>query len=78
MGATEGRLLRGLIYSMYRSEAALARALGWDKQKLNKITNGQKDPTVTELNDIAAGLGVKTSMLLDIFLEEKSPNEQQN
>ncbi len=45
--------LKGLIYSKFNSESDLARHLGWARQKLNKITNGIKEPDITELNELA-------------------------
>lgn len=32
--------LRGMIYTRFKTEADCARQLGWPKQKLNYITNG--------------------------------------
>ena len=66
--------LRALIYGQYDSEAALAKEIGWSRQKLNKITNGQKEPTVEELNKLALALTVQIGELAEIFLQNKSPN----
>lgn len=70
--------LRGLIYSKYDSEADMAKAMGWPRQRLSKITNGLKEPDVNELNAIAEPLGVSVGEIAQIFLRSKSPNEQQN
>lgn len=70
--------LRGLIYSKYDSEAAMAKAMGWPRQRLSKITNGIKEPDISELNAIAEPLGISVGDIAQIFLRAKSPIEQQN
>lgn len=72
------RELRSLIYSKYDSEAQFAEQIGWPRQRLSKITNGQKEPTVVELNTIAKGLGRSVEEIAQIFLRTKSPNRQQS
>lgn len=72
------RELRSIIYGKYDSESQFAQVLGWEKQRLNKITNGKKEPDVVELNALASGLGVSVDNIAQIFLRFKSPNEQQN
>lgn len=71
------RELRGLIFSRFDSESQCALALGWKRQHLNKITNGNKVPDVNEINDLASVLGVQVNDIADIFLRLQSPNEQQ-
>ena len=66
--------LNGLIHSKYQSESAFARALGWPRQRLNKITSGIKEPDITEAVEMARGLEVSVDQLADIFLPIKSPN----
>lgn len=70
--------LRGLIYSRFDSEAEMAKAMGWPRQRLSKITNGVKEPDVNELNAIAQPLNVSVGEIAQIFLKTKSPNEQLN
>lgn len=70
------RELRGLIYSKYDSEAQFADVLQWPRQKLSKITNGTKEPDLTELNVLASGLDITVETLAQIFLRHKSPNGQ--
>ena len=70
------RELRGIIYSQYDTEADLASQLGWPAQRLNKITNGVKEPDLEELNALSEALNRPVSELLQIFLRHKSPNEQ--
>lgn len=66
--------IKDLILSKFSSEAAFARCLGWSRQRLNKITNLSKGPTVQEINEIANGLGESASDVYLIFLRQKSPN----
>ena len=66
--------LRGMIYSKFDSEAKMAEALGWNRQKLNKITNGQKEPDLDEVRDISDILGVSFMDVAHIFLQKESPN----
>ena len=65
-----------IISTKFKSEAAFARFLGWTRQKLNLITNGKREPTVAEINDIALGLGITATQVYVIFLSSKSPNGQ--
>jgi len=60
--------LRGLIYSKFKNEARMADALGWSRQRLNKITTGKKIPDLFEVRDIANILGVEFMVVANIFL----------
>lgn len=66
--------LRGMIYSRYPNESAMAKYMGWTKQKLNKITTGKKMPDLQETNEIAIALGKSLTDVANIFLNKKSPN----
>ena len=68
--------LRGLIYGLYDSESALAKKINWDKRKLNRITNGKKEPNIEEINTLANALNTNVADIVHIFLQYKSPNEQ--
>lgn len=72
------RELRSIIYGKYDSEAEFAQVIGWERQRLSKITNGQKEPNVEELNSLALGLGISVEKVAQIFLNFKSPNRQQS
>ena len=69
--------LRGMIFGHYESEAQMANAMGWTRQRLNKITNGTKEPTLEEVDAIAKAVGEEFMSVAAIFLNKKSPNEQQ-
>lgn len=60
--------LKKMISNQFKSEAECARALGWDRQRLNKITTGVREPSVFEVNEIARVLSVPVGDLVPIFL----------
>lgn len=66
--------LRGLIYSHFPNESTMAQAMGWSRQRLNKITNGKKEPTIAEVQYIAVVLGVPFMDVARIFLQMQSPS----
>lgn len=68
------RELCSLIHGLYDTEAELARALGWPRQRLNKITTGAKEPDICEASQLATKLNVSVDVIADIFLRLKSPN----
>lgn len=72
------RPLRVLIYEKYDSESKMAETLGWSKQKLNRITNGLKEPNVQELERISQCLDKSLSEIAQIFLDYISPNGDEN
>ena len=63
--------LRGLIYSKYECESALAQALQWPRQKLNKITTGKREPTLAEVQEISGALDVPFMDVAKFFLQQK-------
>ena len=62
--------LRGLIFSKFESEADMAKALGWPRQRLNKITNGVKEPDLQEVQAMAEALGEEFMVVANIFLRK--------
>ena len=66
--------LNGLIHGQYDSEAAFAEKIGWPRQKLNRITNGDQPPSLDDVREIAEGLNVPFMMVANIFLENRSTN----
>ncbi len=66
--------IKDIILSKFSSEAAFARKIGWSRQRLNKVTNLSKSPTVQEINEIAIGLGKSASEVYLIFLRNLSAN----
>lgn len=66
--------LNSLIHGQYTNQAAFARAIGWKRQRLNKIINGDKQPSLEDVRVISEGLNVPFMMVANIFLRLKSPN----
>ena len=66
--------LSGMIHAKYENESDFARALGWSRQRLNKITNGHKYPDLFEIDDMAQALGYSFLALAVISLAIKSRN----
>lgn len=70
------KAFRGLIYSTFDSETEFARALGWTRQAVNKLSNGNKQPNLSEIDAMAKVLNVSELELMHIFLANSSPNGQ--
>lgn len=70
--------LSRIIHEKYRSEAEFARAVGWSRQKMNKITTGKQLPEISELNKMAEMLDVGIPDLLRAFLPEQEPKQKEN
>ena len=68
------KALRGIIYSTYETEKDCAIAMGWPKQRLNKIANGKKEPSVSEVSAIAKAVKRSVGEVAEIFLAMWSPN----
>lgn len=66
--------LSGMIHAKFKSESAMARAMGWSKQRLSKITCGRRTPTLGDLDEMATILERPIMDLVQIFLPEKSTN----
>ena len=64
--------LNGLIHSKFDSETAMANAMGWSRQRLNRITTGKKVPDLSEVKDIANVLDTSFMAVAHIFLGEES------
>lgn len=67
--------LNSLIHGQFRNQASFADAIGWHRQRLNKIINGSQEPSIADVQTIAEGLGVPFMMVANFFLKKKSPNE---
>ena len=60
--------LKGRIHSKYNSEAEFAKAIGWSRQRLSKITNGHKIPTLFEVDALATALGCSFMDIANFYL----------
>lgn len=70
------RELCAMIHGSFDTESECARELGWPRQKLNKITNGTKEPSLEEVSQIAQVFNMPLGDMAAIFLRQKSPNGQ--
>jgi transcriptional regulator with XRE-family HTH domain len=68
--------LRSLIYGKFDSQTEFAEFLGWSKQRLSKVTSGKKEPSISEVFEIANGLGVDISVAVRIFVQYWASNGQ--
>ena len=66
--------LSGMIHSKFATESKMADEMKWSRQRLNKITNGDKEPDLFEVRDIADALGVSFMTVAQIFLDLQSQN----
>ena len=66
--------LNGLVHGQFDSEAAFAEKIGWPRQKLNRIMNGDQPPSLEDVKNIADGLNVPFMMVANFFLESVSTN----
>ena len=72
---TEARkALKIMIFEKYDTETACAEAIGWPKQRLNKMTSGKKEPSVSEVFAIANAVERPVAEVAGVFLQMKSPN----
>lgn len=68
------RAFKSLIYKKFDSESAMARHLGWPRQKLNKISKEGKEPSLAEAIAIAGALDITLEEAAYLFLPQLSPN----
>ncbi len=66
---SKNRKLRGLIYENFDTESDCAKALGWDRQRLSKISNNKKNPTVSEINQLSNVLKTNVETIVEFFLQ---------
>ncbi len=71
---TKNHRIRSLIYARFQTAAAMARYMGWGKQKLHRIVSGIQIPDLDDLSDISRALDCPIGTLADLFLSEMSPN----
>lgn len=64
--------VRGAILARFPSEAAFASKLGWTRQRLNGFTSGIREPKLSDVQAMASGLNMETSVLAEFFLQLRS------
>ena len=65
--------IKAVIYGKFQTETACAAQMGWPRQRLNKIVQGKKEPTASELDAIAKATGTAIDSIAEIFLIYWSP-----
>ena len=75
--AVKNEKFNNAVLNKFGTEAACSRALGWPRQRLNKITMGKMLPDVNDVNALADVLEMTVGEICAFFITEKSPNEQQ-
>lgn len=68
------REIKSMIYGKFDTEKDCADAMGWPRQRLNKITNGKKEPSVSEVVQLANAVDRSVEYVANIFLRMTSPN----
>lgn len=68
--------IKDVIYGKFQTETACAAQMGWPRQRLNKITQGKKEPSVSEIGQIALTTGVDYKKIVEIFLTYWLPDGQ--
>ena len=66
--------LSALIHGKFRTDSDFAKHIGWPRQRLYKIVNGDKSPSLDEAIVMANGLEEPLETIANIFLRFKSPN----
>ena len=73
--AVKNEKFNNAVLNKFGTEAACSRALGWPRQRLNKM--GKMLPDVNDVNALADVLEMTVGEICAFFITEKSPNEQQ-
>lgn len=66
--------VKGAVYARYKDIADLANTLGWSRQKLSPIVNGKKEPSLSDVQEMAKALEMDVTLLTSFFLELQSQN----
>ena len=64
--------VKGAVYARYKDIADLANTLGWSRQKLSPIVQGKKEPSLSDVQEMAKALEMEVTQLTSFFLELKS------
>lgn len=66
--------VRGAVYARYKDIATLAKELGWSRQKLSMFVNGNREPSLSDIQAMAGAMEMDVAELALFFLELKSHN----
>ncbi|KAB3527126.1 helix-turn-helix domain-containing protein [Alkaliphilus serpentinus] len=68
------QLLRGAIYSKFKSQNEFTKTIGWSQNKIGRILKGEMIPNIVDCNAIMKVLSLSKEEYFDIFLPSASPN----
>lgn len=60
--------LKKAIEEKYGTEAALARSIGWSRQRMSKLTNGKKKPDVDDVAILVKSLDLPVNTVFNFFI----------
>ena len=66
--------LNSLIRGQFPNDSAFADHIGWPRQRLSRIQNGDQKPTIEDVERLANGLNVPFMMVAKFFLTRESTN----
>ena len=58
------------ILKRFKSEAALAKRMGWSRQKLHKVIHGGTSPKISRINELSRGMGIPVGELIELFEQQ--------
>lgn len=68
------QLLRGAIYSKFKSQNEFTKSIGWSQNKIGRILKGEMIPNIEDCNAIMKVLALSMEEYISIFLPSISPN----
>ena len=68
------QLLRGIIYSKFKSQNEFTKAIGWSPNKIGRIVKGTMIPNIEDCNAMMQTLSLTKEEYFQIFLPSLSPN----
>lgn len=74
MAGINENLLRGVVYAKYKTQAAFAKSIGWNQNKVSALLNGNYIPDVNEAALIFDNTKMSLEQYISIFLPMPSPN----
>ncbi len=66
--------IRGTVYDAFPSIRKFAKAVGWNPTKACDIINGNREPTITDVQEMSVVLGKSVEEIARFFLQKKSQN----
>lgn len=59
--------LRAEIKRRFGSEAALARKMGWSRQRMSNLVRGRKKIKISDVNILSRGVGIPVSEVIGLI-----------